>query len=40
MVGFKVGFIKPGDKVLLSLTGSGLKLVDELINYEIKNIKR
>jgi len=31
MVAFKQGFIKPGDKVLLPLTGSGLKLVDELI---------
>lgn len=30
----KEGFIKPGSKVLLPLTGSGLKLVDELI--EIK----
>jgi len=27
----KAGFIKPGSKVLLPLTGSGLKLVDELI---------
>jgi len=27
----KDGFIKPGDKVLLPLTGSGLKLIDELI---------
>lgn len=27
----KEGFIKPGSKVLLPLTGSGLKLVDELI---------
>ncbi|HUS03939.1 MAG TPA: pyridoxal-phosphate dependent enzyme, partial [Dehalococcoidia bacterium] len=27
----KAGFIKPGSKVLLPLTGSGLKLVDELV---------
>jgi len=27
----KEGFIKPKSKVLLPLTGSGLKLVDELI---------
>jgi len=27
----KDGFIKPGDKVLLPLTGSGLKLIEELI---------
>lgn len=31
MDSLKDGFIKPGDKVLLPLTGSGLKLIDELI---------
>ncbi len=34
----KDGFIKPRDKVLLPLTGSGLKLIDELI--EITDSKR
>jgi len=27
----EIGFIKPGDRVLLPLTGSGLKMIDELI---------
>ncbi len=31
MDSLKDGFIKPADKVLLPLTGSGLKLIDELI---------
>ena len=31
MVSLKDGLVKAGDKVLLPLTGSGLKLVDELI---------
>ena len=31
MVSLKEGLVKVGDKVLLPLTGSGLKLVDELI---------
>jgi len=38
MIAFKQGFFKPGDKVLLPLTGSGLKLIDELI--EITDSKR
>ncbi len=28
----EMGFVKPGDRVLLPLTGSGLKMVDELVD--------